>query len=389
MNEDRVYGWLDDALTTIKKANWYRQVKTISGKAGSIIELNGKQVVNFASNDYLGFAGDRRLIEAAIQATQAFGTGSTGSRLTSGHRQLHRDLELAIAELKQTEDALVFSSGYLANLGTIAAIVGKKDVIFGDQYNHSSLKNGAKLSGAATFDYFHNDLKNLRSLLEIHRKNYRRCLITTDSVFSMDGDLCPLPELITLAEEFEAMLLIDEAHGTGVLGQKGAGVAEHFHCTNQPIIQIGTLSKALGSLGGYVAGSAKLIDFLRNRAATWIYTTGLSPADTAAALMAIQLLKTEPERKQQLWQNINILKLALGQYELIPSESAILCFGLENAPQALKMAEILLEAGFFAPAIRPPTVPSSRIRVSVMATHTQQQLQQFIELFKSNLLKKV
>lgn len=389
MNEDRVYGWLDDALTTIKKANWYRQVKTISGKAGSIIELNGKQVVNFASNDYLGFAGDRRLIEAAIQATQAFGTGSTGSRLTSGHRQLHRDLELAIAELKQTEDALVFSSGYLANLGTIAAIVGKKDVIFGDQYNHSSLKNGAKLSGAATFEYFHNDLKNLRSLLEIHRKNYRRCLITTDSVFSMDGDLCPLPELITLAEEFEAMLLIDEAHGTGVLGQKGAGVAEHFHCTNQPIIQIGTLSKALGSLGGYVAGSAKLIDFLRNRAATWIYTTGLSPADTAAALMAIQLLKTEPERKQQLWQNINILKLALGQYELIPSESAILCFGLENASQALKMAEILLEAGFFAPAIRPPTVPSSRIRVSVMATHTQQQLQQFIELFKSNLLKKV
>lgn len=192
-------------------------------------------------------------------------------------------MEQAIANLKQTEDALVFSSGYLANFGTISAITNKKDLILGDQYNHSSLKNGAKLSGATVLEYDHNDLDALRQLLETHRQNYRRCLITTDSVFSMDGDLCLLPELLAIAKEFSTMLLVDEAHGTGVLGQKGAGVVEHFHCTQQPLIQVGTLSKALGSLGGYVAGSKALIDFLRNRASTWIYTTGLSPADTAAA----------------------------------------------------------------------------------------------------------
>jgi 8-amino-7-oxononanoate synthase len=372
-----VYGWLDDALITIKKANWYRQEKAIAGKAGAVVELAGKPVVNFASNDYLGLAGDERLISAAITATQELGTGSTGSRLTSGHRELHRTLERAIADLKQTEDALVFSSGYLANLGTITAIAGKKDVIFGDQYNHSSLKNGAKLSGAVCLDYPHNDVNILRQLLEKHRQQYRRCLITTDSVFSMDGDLCPLPELVAIAAEFNAMLLIDEAHGTGILGKTGAGVAEHFNCSEQPLIQIGTLSKALGSLGGYVAGSAPLIDFLRNRAATWIYTTGLSPADTAAAITALEIIKTEPQRRQQLWQNINSLKKALKDYELIPSDSAILCFGVDNPAQALKLGQQLLEQGFFAPAIRPPTVPTSRIRVSVMATHSAQQINDF------------
>ncbi|MEB3225322.1 MAG: 8-amino-7-oxononanoate synthase [Synechococcus sp.] len=379
------YNWLGESLETIKKAHWYRQPKMITSQAANIVELQGKPVVNFASNDYLSLAGDSRLIEAATNALKAFGTGSTGSRLTSGQRQLHQDLEKAIAHLKQTEDALVFSSGYLANLGTIAAVVGKRDVIFADQYNHSSLKNGAKLSEATVFEYQHNDLQDLRALLEQHREQYRRCLITTDSVFSMDGDLCPLPGLQTLAAEFSAMLLIDEAHGTGVLGQQGAGVAEHFDCTGTQMIQVGTLSKALGSLGGYVAGSRELIDFLRNRAATWIYTTGLSPADTAAALKAIEIVQAEPQRRQQLWKNIHQLKTALGNYELVPSESAILCFGLANPQQALAMGDRLLAAGFFAPAIRPPTVPTSRIRVSVMATHTPQQIQSFIDEFQDCL----
>ncbi len=381
-NPDPIYGWLETSLATIKKANWYRHPKTITSQSGATVTLNGQSVVNFASNDYLGLAGDRRLIDAAIAATEALGTGSTGSRLTSGHRQLHQDLEQAIANLKQTEAALVFSSGYLANLGTISAITNKKDLILGDQYNHSSLKNGAKLSGATVLEYDHNDLDGLRQLLEAHRQNYRRCLITTDSVFSMDGDLCLLPELVAIAKEFSAMLLVDEAHGTGVLGNKGAGAVEHFHCTQQPLIQVGTLSKALGSLGGYVAGSKALIDFLRNRAPTWIYTTGLSPADTAAALAAIHIVQAEPQRRQQLWENICQLKSALGNHELVPSESAVLCFGLANPQQALTMGDRLLAAGFFAPAIRPPTVPTSRIRVSVMATHSPQQIQGFIEVFQ-------
>ena len=348
------YHWLNKSLNTIYKANWYRSVKEIVGKPGAIVKLEGKPVINFASNDYLGLAGDERLIEAAISATQAYGTGSTGSRLLSGHKELHRQLEMAIANLKQTEDALVFSSGYLANLGTVSALVGQKDLILGDVYNHSSLKKGAILSGATAIDYQHNDLADLREKLIRHRSLYRRCLITADSVFSMDGDLCPLPEVTAIAKEFDCMLLIDEAHATGVLGHSGAGCVQHFNCTGKPLIQIGTLSKALGSLGGYVAGSTELIDFLRNRAATWIYTTALSPSNTAAALKAIAIIKQQPELRQQLWNNINYLKQQLSHLELLPSESSILCINLDTPKAALERSQQLMDAGIFAPAIRPP-----------------------------------
>ncbi len=316
------YAWMESSLETIQRADWYRSVKLIAGRPGAMITLENQQVINFASNDYLGLAGDDRLIQAAITATQEYGTGSTGSRLVSGHRELHRELERAIANLKQTEDALVFSSGYLANLGTVSALVGKRDLILADQYNHSSLKNGAILSGATVLEYTHCDTDNLKQFLENERDRYRRCLILTDSVFSMDGDLCPLPELLDLAEQFDCMVLIDEAHATGVLGKTGAGCVEHFGCTGRSLIQVGTLSKALGSLGGYVAGSATLIDFLRNRAPSWIYTTGLSPADTAAALAAVAIVQQEPHRRAQLWQNVHYLKQLLSQ-ELSPWLSAI------------------------------------------------------------------
>ena len=375
------YSWLNKSLNTIHRANWYRAVKAIAGKPGAVVELAGKPVINFASNDYLGLAGDERLIAAAVAATRAYGTGSTGSRLLSGHKELHRELELAIADWKQTEDALVFSSGYLANLGTVSALVGQRDLILGDVYNHSSLKKGAILSGATSIDYLHNDIADLREKLITHRSLYRRCLITTDSVFSMDGDLCPLPELVAIADEFDCMLLVDEAHGTGVLGKNGAGCVEHFYCSDRPLIQIGTLSKALGSLGGYVAGSAELIDFLRNRAASWIYTTALSPADTAAAIEGIKIVKQEPQRREQLWDNINYLKQHLSHLELLPSESSILCINLDTPEAALKRSQKLMDAGIFAPAIRPPTVPTSRIRLSLMATHTKEHLDKAIEQF--------
>jgi 8-amino-7-oxononanoate synthase len=376
------YSWLNQSLATIQRANWYRSVKAIAGKPGTVVELAGKPVVNFASNDYLGLAGDQRLINAAVAATQAYGTGSTGSRLLSGHKALHQELEQAIASLKQTEAALVFSSGYLANLGTVSALVGQRDLILGDRYNHSSLKKGAILSGATAIDYLHNDLADLREKLINQRTLYRRCLITTDSVFSMDGDLCPLPELMAIAEEFACMLLVDEAHATGVMGNNGAGCVEYFNCTGKALIQIGTLSKALGSLGGYVAGSGELIDFLRNRAATWIYTTALSPADTAAALKGIEIVQQEPQRREQLWQNINYLKQQLSHLELLPSESPILCLNLDTPETALNLSQKLLDAGIFAPAIRPPTVPTSRIRLSLMATHEQQHLDLLIENLK-------
>jgi 8-amino-7-oxononanoate synthase len=375
------YSWLNKSLETIHRAKWHRGVKAIAGQPGAVVELAGQTVINFASNDYLGLAGDRRLIAAAVAATETYGTGSTGSRLLSGHKPLHRELESAIAVWKQTEDALVFSSGYLANLGTVSALVGQRDLILGDQYNHSSLKKGAILSGATAMDYLHNDLTDLRAKLINYRSLYRRCLITTDSVFSMDGDLCPLPELLAIAKEFECMLLVDEAHGTGVMGKTGAGCVEHFQCTGQGLVQVGTLSKALGSLGGYVTGSAELIDFLRNRAATWIYTTALSPADTAAALKGVAIAQQEPHRREQLWHNINYLKEQLSHIELqlLPSASPILCLNLDSPEAALNLAQKLLSAGVFAPAIRPPTVPTSRLRLSVMATHEQPHLDQLLE----------
>jgi len=369
------YNWIEKSLATIKSANWYRSVQEISGTGAKII-LAGKEVINFASNDYLGLAGDQRLIQAAVAATQELGTGSTGSRLLSGHRQLHRELEEAIAQLKKTEAALVFSSGYLAAIGAIAALVGKRDLILFDQYNHSSLKNGAILSGATLSEYPHCDVTALKTQLNQQRQHHRRCLIISDSVFSMDGDLGPLPELLNLAQQFNCMLLVDEAHATGVLGPTGAGCAEHFGCTG--LIQIGTLSKALGSLGGYVAASTTVIDFLRNRAPSWIYTTALSPADTAAALTAIEIIHQEPERRARLWQNVNYLKSRLQQLpniKLLPSESPILCIGLSSAAEALRIGDCLKSKGIFAPAIRPPTVPTSRIRISVMATHGEEEME--------------
>ncbi|HEY9804058.1 MAG TPA: 8-amino-7-oxononanoate synthase [Leptolyngbyaceae cyanobacterium] len=375
------YAWLYKSLETIHRADWYRSVQTIHGRPGATVVLGGQEVINFASNDYLGLAGDERLIAAAVAATQEFGTGSTGSRLLSGHRELHRDLEVAIASLKQTEDAVVFSSGYLANIGAIAALVGKRDLILSDQYNHSSLKNGAILSGATIIEYTHCDVTELKSQLLQQRQNYRRCLILTDSVFSMDGDLCPLPELLDLAEEFSCMLLVDEAHATGVIGKTGAGCVEHFGCTGRQLIQIGTLSKALGSLGGYVAGNHTLIDYLRNRAPSWIYTTGLSPADTAAALAAINIVVQEPQHRMQLWHNVNYLKELLQRLpslKLLPSASPILCFQLSSASEALEVGKQLKQAGIFAPAIRPPTVPTSRIRISLMATHQTAHIEKLV-----------
>jgi 8-amino-7-oxononanoate synthase len=367
------YAWIQPALETIHRADWYRTVRPIAGRAGAVVQLDGQEVINFGSNDYLGLAGDDRLIQAAIAATQEYGTGSTGSRLLTGHRPLHTELEQAIAELKQTEAALVFSSGYLANLGTINALAGPRDLVLSDQYNHASLKNGAILSRATVQDYNHCDLTHLQELLQ-QRSVYRRCLILTDSVFSMDGDLCPLPALLDLAAEFGCMVLVDEAHATGVLGSNGAGGVEHWGCTGRSLIQMGTLSKAIGSLGGYVAGSTALIDFLRNRASSWIYTTGLSPADTAAALAAVQIIQQEPDRRSRLWQNVVYLKQSLHQVsthnlKLLPSESPIVCLQAESAAIVLQISQNLRRSGFLIPAIRPPTVPTSRLRLTVMATH--------------------
>lgn len=369
------YAWIERSLSKIDRAGWHRSTTTIE-RPGAIIQIDGQPYLNFASNDYLGLATDDRLIDAAIEAARTYGTGSTGSRLLTGHRSLHRELETAIATLKQTEDALVFSSGYAANLGTIAALVGKRDLILSDQYNHSSLRSGATVSGATTIEYAHCNVDDLRNRLEQQRSTFQRCLILTDSVFSMDGDLAPIPQILDLADELECMVLVDEAHATGVLGATGAGAVEHFGCSGRSLVQIGTLSKAIGSMGGYVAGSATLIDFLKNRAPSWIYSTGLSPGDTAAALAAIRIVQQDSERRSRLWQNVADFKSLIPRSALLPSESPILCVPLPDVQTALQAAQTLRAAGIFAPAIRPPTVPTSRIRITMMATHDRAHLEQ-------------
>jgi 8-amino-7-oxononanoate synthase len=387
LNQLNPYDWIDRSLEAIRRANWYRSPQAIDSLPGTQATIDGRVLINFGSNDYLGLAGDDRPIQAAIAATQQFGTGATGSRLTSGHKQLHRDLELAIASLKGTEAALVFSSGYLANLGTIAALVGTRDLILSDRFNHSSLKNGARLSGAKVIEYQHCDLGDLRQHLQLHRADYRRCAIVTDTVFSMDGDICPLPAILELAIEYHAMLLVDEAHATGIFGKTGAGVVEYYDLVGQPLIEMGTLSKALGSLGGYVAGSDSLVELLTNRCASWIYTTGLSPADTAAAIAAIEIITTAPQLRHQLWQNVNCLKQLfterLPHLPLIPSTSPIICIELPDPQTAIAIGSQLQQLGIFAPAIRPPTVPTSRIRLSIMATHQQWQLERLIAAIES------
>jgi 8-amino-7-oxononanoate synthase len=388
MQEKNPYGWIDKSLKAIHRAHRYRSVQAIAGMSGPVVEVQGKLLVNFASNDYLGLASHPALVQAAMEATQQYGTGSTGSRLLSGHRVLHRQLEEAIATLKQTKDAVVFSSGYLANIGTIVALVGAPDLILADEYNHSSLINGARMSGATVMDYRHGEVDHLEKLLAIERPHHRRCLVITDSVFSMDGDLCPLPDILTLADSHKAMVLVDEAHGTGVLGEHGAGCVEHFGCTGRPLIQMGTLSKALGSLGGYVAGSATLVDFLRNRAPGWIYTTGLSPADTAAALAAVQILQQEPQRRHQLWGNVRYLTQQLDEcfseaqrghgIRRLLSESPIVCLQFPSAEAVMAAGQTLQQRGLWVAAVRPPTVPTSRLRITVMATHSKEQLDHLV-----------
>ena len=375
------YDWLDSALTTLHQAGWHRSPRVITSAPGPTLDIEGLTLLNFSSNDYLGLANDPRLKAAAIAAIQTHGTGTTGSRLVTGSRMLHQELECQIAQLKKTDDAIVFSSGYSANVGTIAALMGKRDLILNDQYNHSSLRSGAKLSGATCMDYQHCNLSDLRQTLTSNRDRFAKCLILTDSVFSMDGDLAPLSTLLDLAEEFDCMMLVDEAHATGVMGASGAGGLEACGCTGRSVIQMGTLSKALGSLGGYVAGSASLIDFLRNRAPSWIYTTALSPADTAAAIAAIQVIQTEPDRRTQLWDNIRYFnqELRVRDIQTLPSDSAIVCLPLKTVAIALRVSQQLQTAGIFAPAIRPPTVPTSRIRFTLMATHTKKQIDQLCD----------
>ena len=378
------YDWLDTEFTALEGAGLRRHLRTVMGAPTGTINLDGRDVVLLGSNNYLGLSTHPQVIAAAVEATQTFGTGASGSRLISGNSELYTTLETNLAKVKNTEAALVFSAGYTANTGIIPILAGEGDLILSDALNHASIIDGCRLSRATKKVYRHCDVAHLKDLLS-ESTAFRRRLIVTDSVFSMDGDIAPLPDIYDLAVQYDTMLLVDDAHGFGVLGRDGSGTVAHFGLENKDIIQMGTLSKAIGALGGYIAGSRTLIELLINKARGFIFTTGLPPATLAAANAALNVMRSSPELRQRLFLHAKHLKTELMDlgYTLLPSKTQILPVLLGNPQHATSIAEALLAEGVFAPAIRPPAVPpdTSRLRLTVMATHTETEVRQAIDAF--------
>ena len=378
--------WLKSELAQLDQAGLSRSLRSIMTAPTGRTLLDGREVILLGSNNYLGLSVHPIVVEAAATAVQKYGTGASASRLMSGNCHLYTELETKIAKAKGTEAALVFGSGYLANIGTIPVLAGKGDLILSDALNHASIIDGCRLSQATKQIYRHCDVEHLESLLAQSMK-FRRRLIVTDGVFSMDGDLAPLPEICRLAEQYDATVMVDDAHSFGVLGETGGGTIEHFGLENRGVIQMGTLSKAIGGLGGYVAGSTALIDFLINRARGFIFTTGLPPATLAGASAAIDVIRSNPELRQRLSSNVLLLKNALLEkgFQLLPSQTQILPLILGTVEVALRFAEVLLAHGVYAPAIRPPTVPegTSRLRISVIASHTTEDLETAVKGFEA------
>ena len=371
-------------LQALRALSLDRHLREIGTAQGPIIDLVGKRLVNFSSNDYLGLANDPRLREAAIAAIGEFGVGAGASRLISGTQSPHLRLESALAKWKGTQAALCFSSGYAAALGAIPALVTKSDVVLLDKLCHASLIDGAKLSGAVLRVFPHNHLGKLESHLEWARHEHpaARLLIVTESVFSMDGDLAPLRELIELKKRFDALLMLDEAHAVGVIGPNGRGLVAEENSSGDVDVQMGTLSKALGVSGGYICGGRSLIDWLINRARSFIFSTSPPPALAAASLAAVDfLLSAEGEaRRRLLWRNIDML----GDKLCLKSQSAILPWVVGGEQAALDLARALQAEGFFVPAIRYPTVAkgAARLRITVTAAHNEEQICSFAKAIK-------
>jgi 8-amino-7-oxononanoate synthase len=371
-------------LERLRHQALYRRMRTIESEHGARIDYQGRSMLMLASNNYLGLASHPALKRAAIAAAERFGTGTGASRLIAGNLKVLDDLEARIAQFKGVEAALVFGSGYLANLGTIPALAGAQDVILSDELNHASLIDGCRLARAQVMVYRHCDCDHLKAMLK-RASGARRRLIVTDSVFSMDGDVAPLPDIVELARRHDAAVMIDEAHAVGVLGPNGAGLVSAHGLEREIDIQMGTLSKALGSYGAYVAGSRTLIDFLINRARSFVFTTGLPPASAAAASAAIDLVEAEPERIKRLWDNGCYLRQRLVElgFKLGASATPILPVMVGDAQPALDLADALLRRNIFVLAIRPPTVPdgTARLRVTPTAEHTRADLEQATAAF--------
>jgi glycine C-acetyltransferase/8-amino-7-oxononanoate synthase len=360
-----------------------RKLKTVDSATGPTVRFEGREVVLLASNDYLGLAIHPMLKQAALEAVHEYGVGAGASRLVSGNLPPHRELETALARFKHTEAALVFGSGYLANIGLIPTMIGPGGMILADRLCHASLLDGCRLSRAEFRIYEHADPSHLEALLVRYAR--RNTLIVTDGVFSMDGDIAPLPDLAALAQGYGARLYIDDAHGTGVMGQCGRGILEHFHLESRVPFHMGTLGKALGGIGAYVVGPSEAIHYFVNNARSFLFTTALPPASAAAATAALQVIQNEPDRLIRLWSNRERLWSGLRRlgFRMTTSASPIMPILVGDAEKANAMAEKLLTHGVYAPAIRPPTVPegTSRIRVTVTSEHSASHIDQALAAF--------
>lgn len=363
-------------VQAIKKSGLYRENPVYTPIDATHVTEGGRRYLVLSSNNYLGFTHHPAVRQAALEAVQAYGTGSGGARLTSGSHPLFRLLEREIAAFKGTEAALVFNTGYMANLGTISALVGEEDTVFSDALNHASIIDGCRLSGARKVVFAHSDLRDLEAKLQQASRGKKR-LIVVDGVFSMDGDVTPLEGLAELAQRYDALLMVDDAHATGVLGG-GRGTAAHFGLEGAVDIQMGTLSKALGAEGAYVAGRKELIDFLINRARSYIFSTALSPAPVAAALAAVRLLREDASAVRALQENASVMRAALRSQGLRVAEhpTPIIPLVLGTAKAAVRAAARLKERGILLSAIRPPTVAEgqSRLRLAVSAAHVRSEL---------------
>ena len=378
------------SLDRLRAGGLYRRLRLIDSPVAPSVNIDGRPFLLFCSNDYLGLANHSRMKTVAAETALSWGTGSGASRLISGNNSFYGGLEKAVAGFKGTEAALIFSSGYATNVGVITSLVDRGDLILSDALNHASIVDACGLSKARVQVYPHGDIDALESLLDAAPAS-GKTLVVTDGVFSMTGDLAPLPELDKICREYGALLMVDDAHGTGVIGPKGGGTLDYFNMDGRGIVQMGTFSKALGGLGGFVAGSSRLIDYLINYARSLIYSTALPPAVLASNREGIRIIQTEPSHRERLSTLVNHMRLGLGRlgFQASPWPTPILPIVIGDVEETLSIAQHLWDKGLFVPAIRPPTVPrgESCLRISLSALHTPADLDRLLAALEAHYKK--
>lgn len=377
--------WVQQELDALNEKGLYNHIRTISSPQGAWLVVDGKKVLNFCSNNYLGLANHPDLVAAAKTHIDKYGVGPAAVRTIAGTMDIHLELEKRLAAFKGVEAAITLQSGFTANLATIPALVGKEDVIFSDELNHASIIDGSRLSGARIVRFAHADPSALQAVIKENAGSYRRGLVITDGVFSMDGDMAPLDKIYEVSSASDLMLMVDDAHGEGVVGKGGRGIVDHFGLHGKVDVEIGTLSKAFGVVGGVVAGHAKLIEWLRQRGRPFLFSSAATPADVAACLAAIDILEKSTELVDRLWENSNYFKTEMKRlgFNTGRSVTPITPIMLGEAPLAQQFSRSLFEEGVFAMALGFPTVPQglARIRVMISAAHSKTDLNQGIEIF--------